>query len=223
MTIKALIFDFDGLILDTETPEYLAWQEVYKRYGAHLELSDWLRCVGTSQEAFDPVVNLKDQASITIADLEILKMQREAFYDKMQVQVPMPGIKDYIETGKKQGLKLGIASSSSRHWVDRFLQPIQLDGVFECICTSDDVEKVKPDPALYLCAIQQLNVLPYEAIAFEDSLNGLLAAKNAGLHCVAVPNFVTKKLDFSRADRVLDSLGDIRLEKLLSEFNHHHH
>jgi HAD superfamily hydrolase (TIGR01509 family) len=219
MTIKALIFDFDGLILDTETPEYHAWQKVYQHYGTSLALSDWLKCVGTTQEVFNPVDNLIHQTGRQLDRQEVLNLEHQYYEVNIQNQVAMPGVMEYLSIAADLGLKLGVASSSPSHWVDLNLKKLNIFEQFGCICTSDHVEKVKPDPALYLCAVSSLRVDPREAIAFEDSLNGLLAAKSAGLHCVVVPNFVTQQLDFKMADDILSSLAEISLIDLLEQFN----
>lgn len=219
MTIKALVFDFDGLILDTETPEYEAWQQVYREYGTELELADWLLCVGTSQEAFNPLDHLKSRVHATLDDRDILNRQKALFLENMQAQTPMPGVTDYIATAEKMGLKLAIASSSPRDWVTGFMKKLQLLSSFTTICTRDDVEIVKPDPALYQCAVQQLGVEPSEAIAFEDSLNGLRSAKAAGLYCVVIPNSVTRQLEFPQADRLITSMADLSLGDLMKHFN----
>ena len=218
-TIKALVFDFDGLILDTEEPEFLAWQAVYQSYGTQLEVDEWLACVGTSPDVFDPIQNLQTRASVPI-DIRRVQTERKKYFKQfMQALIPLPGVMDYLVDAKRLGLNLAIASSSPAQWVNYYLQQLNIKSSFDSICVAEDVANVKPDPALYNCAIQRLGVKPCETVAFEDSLNGLLAAKGAGLYCVAVPNGITRNLDFSLADRVLNSLADVPLSDLLTNFN----
>ena len=219
MTIKALVFDFDGLILDTETPEYLAWQAVYRWYGTNLELTEWLACVGSSQDKFDPFLTLQERAATPVDDLDVRKLHRRTFLQHMQNQKPLPGVLETIHAARQAGLKIGIASSSDRAWVRSFLGRNGLPAEFDCLCTAEDVQHVKPDPALFLCAAGRLGVQPYETLAFEDSLNGLKSAKRAGMYCVAVPNFVTRQLDFSEADRILTSLAEVPLDELINQIN----
>ena len=99
----------------------------------------------------------------------------------------MPGVLDYLRDAHRLGLKVGLASSSSCAWVEGHLVRLGLREYFDCVRARDDVSITKPDPALFLSAVETLGVQPCEAIAFEDSRNGLIAARRAGLHCVAVP------------------------------------
>jgi HAD superfamily hydrolase (TIGR01509 family) len=124
----------------------------------------------------------------------------------------------YLEAAKEMGLKIGLASSSTRSWVTGHLERIGLLHYFETVKTSDDVEQVKPNPALYLEAAKALGVKPEEAVAFEDSLNGAKAAKAAGMYCVVIPNPVTKHMNFEETDLVLESLAEKELHQLLSTF-----
>ncbi|MDB5084577.1 MAG: yhcW, partial [Bacilli bacterium] len=130
----------------------------------------------------------------------------------------LPGVENYLTAATDLGLKIGLASSSDRKWVTGFLSQLGLLHYFECIRTSDDVEKVKPDPTLYLEVLHCLDVKPINAIAFEDSPNGALAAKRAGMRCVVVPNPITSQLVFGEFDRRLSSLLEIELAQLINEF-----
>jgi len=214
--IKALVFDFDGLIFDTEEPEYLAWEAVYRSHGTKLEISEWLACVGTTQDAFDPIINLQARIDHPVEPDQVLSERENLFQKIIKTQTVMPGVEKYLVDARRLGLKLAVASSSSARWVCGNLEQLGLADAFDFICTSEDVDKVKPDPALYNCAIQRLGIQLTQAIAFEDSLNGLLAAKKAGLYCVAVPNSITKQLDFGLADIVLQSLEELSLTDLLA-------
>ena len=130
----------------------------------------------------------------------------------MHAQPMLPGIAACISSAKRRGLKLAIASSSTQKWVTRNLRKFELLDQFDAICTSDHVSAVKPDPALYLLALETLGVKAGEAIAFEDSPNGILAAKRAGIFCIAVPNPLTKDLPLELADRRLGSLEEFDLD-----------
>jgi beta-phosphoglucomutase-like phosphatase (HAD superfamily) len=110
-----------------------------------------------------------------------------------------------------------VASSSPENWVVGHLTRLGLIEFFEQIVTADDVEKTKPDPALFLLAAEKLGVTPQQAIVFEDSRNGVLAGKRAGMYVVAVPNPLTDGMDFSEADLKLGSLADLSLEQLLGK------
>ena len=217
-TIRVLIFDFDGLILDTEVPVYESWKEIYRAYGLDLPLSVWAMCIGSEYgEAFDPFVYLEEQlgASVDRKAIDWRRHRREL--ELVGTQTVLPGVEGYIADAKRLGLKLGIASSSDRGWVIGNLRRLGLLEHFDTIKTADDVGQVKPDPELYLAALDELGVEAHESIVLEDSPNGVLAAKRAGILCVAVPNLLTRQLDLSQADLLLDSLADLSLEELLVE------
>lgn len=214
--IKALVFDFDGLILETETPIFQSWQELYRDYGLELRLEQWIANVGTAEEMFDPLANLEQQLGRPI-DREVeLPRRRRRELELIQTQSILPGVLDYLQDARKLGLKIGLASSSPCEWVVGHLERLGLIGYFEAIVASDDVARTKPDPALYRTAVEWLKVNPEQAVAFEDSLNGLIAAKRAGLRCVVVPNALTRHLRLEQADLRLNSLAEMPLEELLS-------
>ena len=214
--IQALIFDFDGLILDTETPEYQSWQEVYSTYGCHLPLERWVTAVGsTLAQHFDPYAFLAEQSGQPIDADAIRPARRQRHLALIDAQPVLPGVLDYIAAARDLGIKVGLASSSSYDWVGGHLARLGLLDLFETIKTADDVENVKPDPALYLAAATALGVDPRRALALEDSAHGLNAAKAAGMYCVVVPNAVTTHLAFAGADRRLNSLADVPLIELI--------
>ena len=216
--IQAIIFDFDGLILETEAPVYRSWCEVYGRFGLELPFSEWGKIIGTANaEHFNPLSQLERLIGRELNHDEILRQRRERELAMIHAQPVMPGVLACLQDAKAMGLKLGVASSSSRDWVTGHLERLGLLDFFECIRTSDDVERTKPDPALYQLVLQALHVTPQEAIVFEDSPNGITAAKRAGLFCVAVPNEITRLLPIEHADMVLGSLADIRLPDLLRQ------
>jgi HAD superfamily hydrolase (TIGR01509 family) len=212
--IKALIFDFDGLILDTEVPEYQSWVELYQAYDCKLPLEKWLASIGTTN-AFNPYEYLEQQLGRSIDRAAVRTQRRARFAELMADQPILPGVQDYIVTAKHLGLKLGVASSSPRSWVIGYLSRFGLDNHFDAIRCGNEVKATKPDPALYLAVLAALGVEASEAIALEDSPNGILAAKRAGIFCVAIPNALTKQLSLSLADFQMSSLADLPLEQIL--------
>ena len=213
--IQALIFDFDGLVLDTEGPDYQSWQEVYQDYGCALPMSEWARWIGTIG-AFDPYAYLEEQLGYPV-DRAAVRARRHARFDELMAgQSLLPGVREYVLEAKRLGLQTGIASSSPREWIVSRLGPLGLEPYFDRIRGGNDVTHTKPDPAVYRAALEALSVQAHQAIALEDSPNGVLAAKRAGLYCVAVPNALTRELDLSRADLRLGSLAELPLEELLA-------
>ena len=212
--IKAIISDFDGLILDTETPAYDSWQEIYQEYGCTLPLEFYATVLGGSGHEFDAIAYLSELSGKEL-DVEAIRERRwQRKLELVEAMRLLPGVLDTILYAKQRGLKLAVASSSPRRWVLPHLESLEINHYFETVVTGDQVSNVKPDPETYLEAVARLEVEPHEALAFEDSFNGLQAAKDAGLFCVVVPNLLTRNLDFSRADIQLESLADRSLEQL---------
>lgn len=213
--IKAIVFDFDGLILDTETPSFEAFREVYKEYGVELKLETYAQCIGTSDDVFNPYTYLSECLGRVI-EKEVVRekfdINRKGLLERLELR---PGVVDYLETATRMGLKIGLASSSSKDWIQPKLEHFGIAHFFESLQTKDVVANVKPDPELYLKSLEALGVAGSEAIAFEDSLNGLTAAKQAGLHCVVVPNDVTGHLPFAEHDLLISSMKEKSLEEVV--------
>jgi len=213
---RAVIFDFDGLIMDSEWPAYVAWSEIYQRFGVSLSLKDWVSCVGGYKTGFDPVLYLKEQVGESI-DGEALFAEKEARKAALcELEPTLPGVLERIKEASKLGLTLAVASSSDRQWVDSHLIRLGIRDYFFGVITRSDVINAKPAPDLYLKAATTLDVKAESCIAIEDSLNGVNAAKAAGMFCVAVPNRVTRVLDFAAADIRVDSLANLSLKNLVS-------
>ncbi len=214
--IKAVIFDFDGLILDTETPDFRAWQEIYAEYGLELPLSEWGTFIGSFHSPFNPFDYLVASSGMAIDRKTIQARHHRRNMQLIAEQGVRPGVDSYIAAARQLGLALGIASSSPSEWVHGHLDRLGLLGQFDQIVTADDVRRTKPDPALFVEALRRLDVLASEAIVLEDSPNGIAAAKRAGIFCVAVPNPVSKMLPLDGADLVIDSLDDLPLADLIA-------
>jgi HAD superfamily hydrolase (TIGR01509 family) len=210
-TLEALIFDFDGLIVDSESPGYQAWSELYALHGCELPFEKYAACIATII-GFDLHGHLDEQSGRTLdrRDLEAACTRR--WLALMKEQPLLPGIAACISSARTRGLKLAVASSSTHEWVTQNLKRFEVLEQFDVICTRDAVAEVKPDPALYLLALERLGVTARQAIAFEDSPNGILAAKRAGLFCVAVPNPLTRRLPLDLADRQIASLEEFNLD-----------
>lgn len=216
--IKAVIFDFDGTIIDTETAWYKVFKDAYEKYGVDLSLTTYSQCLGTSLQTFNPYTYLSTHHAIPI-DLDEFRAMILQNYEKLIEQESMrPGILNLLQEAKAAGLKIGIASSSHRDWIDKFVEKLNIGDYFECYCTADTVSNVKPDPELYLQALEQLGVKANEAIAIEDSPNGARAAVAAGLHTVVIKNTLTKQLPFSQGHYTIESLEHNGLQELTDYF-----
>jgi putative hydrolase of the HAD superfamily len=218
--IKALLFDFDGLILDTETPEVMAWQQVYARYGVEFPVQLWGKIVGgNGYKDFDPVGYLSEKTGYSI-DPELMRAdKRVRDRELVSYQAILPGVMDYITGAKARGLLLAIGSSSNHGWIDPHLKRLGLWDFFDAVICIEDGLRAKPNPDIFLKALEALNGQPEEALVFEDSPNGITAAKAAGIRAIAVPNPITAQLGISGADLTLASLADLPLDELLLRFN----
>ena len=218
MKIRGLLFDFDGLLVDTESPARRSWEEIYLEHGHELPHDQWATRVGTLGAPFDPVGHLGELLGSPLDREALLERRRARQRELISLERLRPGVEDYLDEAERRGLVTGIVSSSSRDWIEPLLNELERAHGWHTIVTAEgDESRAKPRPTLYLEALYALGLAPEEAIAFEDSPNGVRAAKTAGIYCVAVPNPVTATLGFEHADLVLESFADFPLPELLQQ------
>lgn len=215
---RAIVFDFDGLILDTESPDFVAWSEVYAEHDRELEFDDWVRNVGLGAKdvRFSPLDSLQAQVLNRLDEEGINARRRQRYLELVHAQQILPGVEAAIAAAKRLDMKLAVASSSDCAWVTGHLLRLNLFHSFDVIRCADHVQHTKPHPELYLAAVNALGVEPHDAVAFEDSSHGVTAAKAAGLYAVAIPNSATHRLPLAHADLRLASLDAMPLETLLA-------
>ncbi|HEY2814641.1 MAG TPA: HAD-IA family hydrolase [Acidimicrobiales bacterium] len=217
MRIRALVFDFDGLICDTETSSYETARAIYEEHGVELTVAQWQDRIGTHGR---PWFADLEAAIGPIPDLDVLAERRRlAHHEQVYAEAAMPGVEQFVADASDAGLLLAVASSSSAGWVMEHLDRLGLLDRFSAISCANEEVPAKPDPGVYRLAIEQLGVAASHAAAFEDSPNGIAAAKAAGLRCIAVPNRLTVDLDLSAADvtvRSFDELAVAGLDQLLA-------
>jgi HAD superfamily hydrolase (TIGR01509 family) len=213
--VRAVVFDFDGLVLDTESSIYAAWSEAFEAHGCvPLTLEEWSAQVGTTR-GLDLVGIMQSRATRPV-DVDAMHTARMARRDELlEGETLLPGVEQWIDDARAARMGIAIASSSEVDWVHGHLVRLGVRDRFDHVSCRDDVVPPKPAPDVYLLACDALGVAAPEALAVEDSPNGVAAAKAAGLWCVAVPNPVTAALDFSAADVVLSSLADCSLASVL--------
>lgn len=212
---QALIFDFDGLILETESSIFECVGEIYRAHGAELTLEIWERVIGGTGGQFDVYDHL-EQLTGAVLDRDAIRAGIRERHREIVHGLPLQeGVAEYVEEAKDLGLKLGVASSSSREWVTGHLERFGLLRYFDVVRSGTDVSRTKPDPELYASALELLNVNAHEAIALEDSPNGVRAAQAAGIFCVAVPNAITCQLPLDHANMRVSSLSEMPLSVLL--------
>jgi HAD superfamily hydrolase (TIGR01509 family) len=216
--VRGLLFDFDGLIVDTERSSLASWQELYREHGQELPLDRWATVIGTIG-GFDPFAHL-DELAGPLDREGVLGRRQERELALADVEELRPGVLDYLEGARELGLATAVVSSSWRGWVDRHLGRVGLAERFDAIVTADgDPARAKPRPTLYLEALDLLGLEAHEAVALEDSPNGVRAAKGAGVLCVAVPSSATRALELGEPDLVLDSLAEVPLRALVERFS----
>ena len=216
--MKALIFDFDGLIIDSESPDFQCWQEIYHQYGCELLFNIWAEFIGRGANdiTFDLYTHLEVLSGQTIDRESIRQQRRQRYMEIIAQQALLPGVKAYFDTAQTMGIKLAIASSGSLEWIEPQLARLNIRHYFDAIRCADHVQRTKPDPEVYRTALAALDISAQQAIAFEDSRNGSLAATEAGLFTVVVPNPMTKQQNFDHAHLRLRSLAAMPLVDLLA-------
>lgn len=216
MALKGIIFDFDGLIIDTEMPGCNAWAELFNQHGFSFTIEDWKKAIGTGPTAYDPAKHLSQLTNGQLNAQDIQERTLSRTRELIELQSMLPGVLDFIIASERLGVPMAVASSSNREWVEGYLSKLGIRKFFKVVCTSDDVTNVKPDPELFLLAAKNLGVAPSEAVIFEDSPSGIRAAKAAGIFCIAIPNDITKSMDLSLASRIVDSFLDLDPKELIN-------
>lgn len=212
--LRAVVLDFDGLVLDTESTWFAVWQSIFETHGQVYAIEDFHKIVGAESGVDDPRRVLEERTGQTL-DWKVLDALVSADERRRNNSlVPLPGVLALIEAARQAGCGCAIASSSRHEWVDHHLHRLNLFNRFDAIVCRDDVRRAKPEPDLYLEALRRLNSTADQTLALEDSLNGTRAAKQAGIWCVAVPGPMTQTQDFSAADLVLPTLADVDLDNL---------
>lgn len=208
MKFSAILFDFDGVLVDTEWAIYQSWLRVFEANGHDLPLEIYTRCIGSDFATWSPKTHLEDLtgSSFDWHDLDARRQQK--ITGELTDAGPMPGTVELLDRLAASGTPCAVVSSSSHHWVDGWLGRLGLAGYFQTTVCRGDAPAIKPAPDLFLAAAARLGVEPASCLVIEDSLNGVIAARAAGMDVWAVPNRVTAALDFSAANRCLADLGE---------------
>ncbi|HEX5198649.1 HAD family hydrolase [Paractinoplanes rhizophilus] len=214
MTIKALVFDFDGLLMDTESTLLESWRWEWRRHGLELDPADFFADHGG--DANEPRYLALATAVGPGYDRESSHALRMAYRAELNAALqPAPGIVDWLDRAAELGLRLAVSSSSPLFHVGAMLDQVGLRARFEVLATGEEVAAHKPDPAVYLLALERLGLQGPDAVAFEDSAHGMAAAHAAGLRCVAVPNPHADHARFAAADLLLASAAELSLDEVL--------
>jgi HAD superfamily hydrolase (TIGR01509 family) len=211
----AVIFDFDGIVLDSETPEYESHRRIYERCGAALTVDEWCEVIGTWSEGHDErwIATLAAR-SARAPSREDYHAERRRIFESIVPREPMRGIRELLALLMTAGVPAAIASSAPARWVVPAVASIGMETMFGAIVTGDAVTHRKPAPDVYLEAARRLGVDPARSIAIEDSRPGIAAARAAGMKAIAIPHWLTSQHDLSRADLTVPHAGELTLATL---------
>lgn len=214
MMTKAVIFDMDGVIIDSEPIESLSWEKILAQYGKKPIISEWglVHKVGT--KSFDYVM---EKHGLT-EDVDVIRNKKREIFINLVLKNPilMPGFLELLKKLKKQKIKIAVASNRYQEHVKLIMKSLKIQESFSALIGYSPNIEVKPAPDIYLKAAKMLKVLPKDCLVIEDSEPGVFAAKAAGMKVLAVPNKWTAHQDFSKADKVVNSLSEITVEMLRS-------
>jgi HAD superfamily hydrolase (TIGR01509 family) len=191
--LKGIVWDFDGTIVDTETPQFEAWDAVFREHGTQLDYGLWSRMVGTETD-WDLLSVLEERVG-PVNRITLGPHLNQLIHERLKAAPLRRGVRRLMEAADKIGVIQAIASSSGRRWIHEYSNRHQLTYI-RAVASGDEVARVKPDPALYHLAVSRLGFRADECAAFEDSPHGAAAAITAGLCCVVVPNPSTQTLAF---------------------------
>jgi len=215
---KAVLFDFDGVILDTEWPIYQTWLKLFRSEGQDLPIETYVQCIGSDFDTWSPEKHLEDLTGKSYDWDTITPNRQIEIRAALQDPIALPGVRDLFEHLSAEGTPIAVVSSSSHSWVDPWLEKLHLMPMVTTSVCKGDAPRIKPAPDLYLEAVRRIRLPASECLVIEDSLNGTKSAIEAGCQTCVVPSRLTDCLDFSIADRVLGSLKELLpAERLVSE------
>jgi HAD superfamily hydrolase (TIGR01509 family) len=214
---EAVIFDFDGIILDSETPEYESHRRIYERCGVTLTIEQWCGVIGTWSEGHDEqwFARLCAQSPDAPAR-DAYFAERRRIFEQIVPADPMRGIPELLEALRAAAVPTAIASSAPARWVAGAVERLGIRPLFDAVVTGDEVAHRKPAPDVYLEAARRLGVDPERSIAIEDSSPGVTAARAAGMKAIAIPHWLTERHDLSAADLTVAHAGELTLERLIA-------
>ena len=209
MKFQSIIFDFDGILVDTEWAIYQAWKRTFEAHGQHLPLDVYTRCIGSDFATWSPKTHLEELTGQAFDWHDLDTRRQHEIEAELTHEGPMHGAIELLEFLQQTEIPTAVASSSSPRWVHGWLDRLDLAKNFHAVVCRGDAPRIKPAPDLFLEAAKQLNTAPEHCLVIEDSMNGLKAAKAAGMPTWVIPNRVTDCLDFSNADRIFRSLAEL--------------
>ena len=214
-----MVFDFDGILIDSETPEYESHRRIYARCGVTLTVDEWCGVIGTWSEGHDEqwFVRLCERSTQAPAREEYFAERRRIF-DEIVPADPMRGVPELLAALRQATIPAAIASSAPARWVAGAVERLGIRPLFDAVVTGDEVARRKPAPDVYLEAARRLGADPARSVAIEDSAPGITAARAAGMKAVAIPHWLTERHDLTDADLTVAHAGELTLERLVTLF-----
>lgn len=214
---EAVIFDFDGIVLDSETPEYESHRRLYERSGVTLTVEEWCGVIGTWSEGHDEqwFRRLCERAD-TAPERDAYFLERRRIFEEIVPGGPMRGVRELLTLLRDAGIPAAVASSAPARWVGGAVERIGVRPLFAAVVTGDEVARRKPAPDVYLEAARRLDVDPGRTVAIEDSGPGITAALAAGMKAVAIPHWLTERHDLSAAHLTVAHAGELTLNRLVT-------
>ncbi len=207
---KAIIFDMDGVLVNSE-PHYIRMdKEIFKTLGLTISNEEHLTFQGSATDHMWRVLKEKYGLKAPISELvEMSNNLNYPYFESLKTIDPMPGVKKLIKFLNRKEIPIAVASSAYPGIIDILLTKTNLKKYFKVVINSTMVEKSKPAPDIFLLAAKSLNMEPEECIVIEDSTNGIQAAKNAGMYCIAFAGPGSEIQDQSKADRIITQFEEI--------------
>jgi len=213
--LAAVVFDFDGIILDSETAEFESHRRIYQRHGAALTPEEWCDQIGIWSEAHERrwCDRLNELSGVSM-EYGVFKADQHRIFHDILAREPMRGIRDLLDALALADIPMAIASTSTARWVVPAVERLGLSDRFRTIVTADDVERRKPAPDVYLEAARRLGADPRRSVAIEDSGPGIAAATAAGMKTIAIPHWLTERHDLAAAALRVAHAGELTVEVL---------
>lgn len=214
MTIEAIIFDFDELLMATESVQLACWQHEWAHYGLELDEASFFppHGIDTTEDRYRQLAAAVGPSY----DYEESHARRVAYRDALHEQLQLcEGMEEWLQQARAAGIRCAVATSGDTDWVTEHLSRIDRLRAFEVIASGDEVSARKPAPDVYLLALHRLGIPATNAVAVEDTLHGVASAHGAGLPCIAIPNRYVDRSSFSHVELVLGSAADMTLKEAL--------
>ena len=206
--IQAVIFDMDGLMIDSEPFHFIAYQKVLSDFGINYSSRDNQKYIGRADiEVSNDLVEINN---LSISGAELFELKKKVYIDFLINEIrTKDGLFEILEILKEKKLTLAVASSSPIKEIKLVLDKFSISSFFNVVVSGEFVKKSKPEPDIFLLTAERLKIEPEQCLVLEDSYNGMLAAKKANMKCYVIPGNETKDINFEKADKVLSSLSEV--------------